>query len=321
MSERTTVKEVMKTTPLTREEMATYMDYLNTNTENTAKSIKSYCDNQTNMFVDAISNLKDTYNTKITQLCDKISLLVEAQTDSTKHIESLRKSLFAISKDIACAYATVANATNTADGVKKPDNKVKKEINPKFVSSLSNADALKWGNDVWKSCGIIGKRCGKTNSQVLEDIYNALRKIGEDIDGMFKEYCEYMGRKESIGAMISRSDYYRPLVEKYIKELHVKYYPEKYAFKDIVHTCPSKEAIECPQVVKDIITGYAKKRNISEQAACSILYRKLKKASNIDFNAEKKAFENRIGFKNSSPGYFVSKMPNLLSIMKSVAEE
>lgn len=296
-------------TPLTREEMATYVDYLNTNTATTAKMIKEYCDSQTEAFVSALSNLKDTYNKKIDKLCDQIELLVNAQNNNSGYIESLRKSLFVIGKDIAKSAATLPLADQ------------KKEINPKLVNSLSNEESSTWINDAWKSCSIIGKRCGKTKLQVLREVYGILRKSGEDIDKMMEEYKGSFYGKPSLINMIGHSDYYRPIVEKHIKELHVKYYPEKYEFKNTSYSCPSQEVMGCPQNIKSLLVSYAKKNNVSEHAARNIVYKKLKDTADIDFNAERSTFAKNIGYKRCSSGYFVSKVPALLTIMKKIVEE
>lgn len=297
--------------PLTREEMATYMSYLTETTEA-----------QNNAFVEALSNLKDTYNKKIDTLCDtikdSITLLVKAQTDNSAGIESLRKSLFVIGKSFS-------SINNTATDVKSV-----RQVNPKLVNTASVTDVKEWIGKAWDSCEIIGNKCGKTKLRVLRDVYAHLREIDGEFDEVYNEYKNgNVFNKPSIINMIGYSDHYRPLVEEYIKQLYYQCCPVKTAVNitlqaDNVKTKKKSKslALRCiPGDVEDIISDYAKKRGISNRGASNILVSKLSKSCGLNFYKAKEDFLKNIGYKNCGSTYFISQVPALLAMFKSIAEE
>lgn len=289
--------------PLTREEMATYMSYLTKTTEA-----------QNNAFVEALSNLKDTYNKKIDTLCDtikdSITLLVKAQTDNSAGIESLRKSLFVIGK----SFSSINNTT--------ADVKSVRHVNPKLVNTASVTDVKEWIGKAWDSCEIIGNKCGKTKLRVLRDVYAHLREIDGEFDEVYKEYKDSNAfNKPSIINMIGYSDHYRPLTEEYIKQLYKQCLPKKSRVRKTNRDFQSMDVRYTPDTIKEIVSKYAKRHGVSEHSATTTLFKKLRKSCGINFKKAKEDYMEKLGYCQCGSGYFVSKTPALMEMLKVLAEE
>lgn len=285
--------------PLTREEMATYIDVINKAALDASKKWETYCQNQTNAFTSALERLEKTYNDRVGELVTSLGLLFNAQVDQNNTIESLRKTLF------------VVNKTPQIEPV---------VTNAKFTNSLSALDTAKWINDVWKACEMIGAKSGFSKIHVLKSVYKNLRNKQIDIDGLYREYKRSTGDQCAMIVMIGRSDYLRPLVEQEIKGMYDKYFPKNVAQKE-KKICNSVMARKNPKVIDDLIERYATATDINSRiTAKKTLYKKMRNIVG-DCRAEKQLFERNNHVSKCSFGYFVANTSMLLNVMTNIVEE
>lgn len=286
-------------TPLTREEMSTYMDFLKDTVATSTENWKKWCDNQNSAFTAAIERLEKVYSTRIDELTTVLKLLTQAQVNQNTSLESLRKSLFVINK----APQVEPNITNA-----------------KLTNSLSASDTAKWINNVWEACEKIGEKSGCSKVQVLKTVYKNLRNKHIDIDELYREYKRITGDQCAMIVTIGRSDYLRPLVEGEINEMYSKYFSKSTARKNN-NVCKSVMARRNPESIDNLIKRYAAAKNIkSALSAKKDLYKRMRSIIG-DCRAEKQLFERNNHVSECSFGYFVANTSMLLNLMTSIVEE
>lgn len=277
--------------PVTKEELALYATYLNASLNDYLQAYEERSAEENRILLSAVSQLNDTYAQKFDALLSVVQNLADAIKGSSVLAEPVK--------------AAPARTTN-----------------PAFINTMDEAATRVWLNKVWKSCEIIGKRCDKTKMQILLAVYKAIRDQGVDLYKYHKEWKQTeAGRLKQSQINMCASDHFRPMVESCLKDMYIKYYPEKYTINEISGFAnKSTELINCPESVHALIRKYAKKHNITESAAFSKAYRTLASNSGVKLKEMSKQYAQSVGYKNCCVGYMISKTDVLMAELKRIVE-
>ena len=241
------------TEPLTNEELSTFFNLVSGNAQTSPVRIEKYLAQNIAPILEEKNRILSDLNVNICKLVASISPLGDMFSKSVNKVtetmdqanESHRKYLFKIGNQIVDALTTQQTAT-TSD-----------IVDTRFTNSLSEEESIKWINDVWRTCGLIGKRIGKDKKTVLFDVNKIIKDNGVDIYALYTSY-KAKNPTRSMISMCGHSDYFRPLVEAELKKMCVKYFPEKYTLKDMTQSTSGKIStaitMKCPEEIRSIIS-------------------------------------------------------------------
>ena len=306
--------------PLTQEELSTFFNIVTSNGQGSSTNIKEY-------FNQTVLPKLDERNMLLTSLTQSIRDLTEAVipfgnlfSQSINKVtetmdqanESHRKYLFKIGNQIVDALTT-QQAAEPSD-----------IVDTRFTNSLSEEESIKWINDVWRTCRLIGKRIGKDKKTVLFDVNKIIKDNGVDIYALYTSY-KAKNPTRSMISMCGHSDYFRPLVEAELKKMCVKYFPEKYTLKDMTQSTSGKIStaitMKCPEEIRSIISRYAKKNRMTESEALAKLYSDFKLKTGLNMGEEKRKYSASINAVKCGTGYYIAHNQKYFDIFKGIAGE
>lgn len=188
--------------------------------------------------------------------------------------------------------------------------------NPLFKNTLSEKEVNAWMKQVWKNAKMISERAGKPSPRIFGEVYNILREEVK-FDSLYNEYTKANGKVAKI-AMCANSDYLRKYVASAFNVLAKKYFPEKYGLSVVNDTKEKYSDLQrTPDSVRNVITKYAQRNNISYKNACFDVYRQMKNRGR-NINKEAEDYASSIGYSKCCNGYYVSVNPDLMDLLKEI---
>lgn len=293
-----------KNIPLTREEMAVYMNYMDDNFKKCMIDLNTKIAGQNELIVKLVEKFIQLNN----QNTDKIT---KALTQNS--LGSSTTDLHYISDSVNSLCQAVSELKiNNKHTVSIAENNIN-------FNTMDINDIQKWISNIWKSCEIIGKYTNETKIQVLKKMYSHMRTKGVNLSSLYKEYRATSPVKLAQINMCAKSDYLRKVAEDCIKEMYsdVKSPNEVEESKVTVHKALYKNS----NVVDEICRKYAKNNSISEQSAKIILAMRLKKISGVNIKEERAKFASKHGVKTCSFGTYVENNPELFKMLKKISKE
>ena len=327
--------------PLSREELAAYfkviLEETNRNNLSLAAEIAKQIVVQMSGNLPAVAGKKSPDNSGTFQIATLISegfgnvatkygeLKTSYEEGNRNLVEAIRANTKALEENNKQSLAIAASRRKQMFSLFKDKSNssfvINKE-NPHLVNSESVKEINDWITNAWKSCGLIGKRIGKTKKEMLIVIYDILRE-NFPIEDDYREYILTHPNASKI-SMCGHSDFYRKAFQDATYDVHKKYFPEKYTFESILKNSDkvgSATINKSPQNITDMISAYAKRHNITRNSATYRMYRELSSRTGIKVSKVKYDLANELGYKAISSGYYVTTDENLLNTFKAIAEE
>ena len=301
---KTNVKEdsqVTKTvedssSPLTREELAMYFTcFVNTANE--------YVNSTTNLIKEHISSVDK-----------RLDVLEKGIIGFTEGNEITKNCMRRISNTMSSILALKQENNVVVQNHPVPQN-------PLLVGTLSSADVSVWLKKAWKSFDIISYRTGKDSKSSLKEVYKVLRENGVQLSELYKEYRASNPGKAMIN-MIASSDILRSKAEDAIKQLHRKYYPEKYTVDNIVNEKPiyrSQLLLTTPDEVRGCIQVIADKTGMVYNSAAAKVYKEIENRANINLKSAAKDYAFKNGYSNCSKAYYIKQDEKLMNMLREVS--
>lgn len=304
-------------TPLTREELAMYFTYA----VNGAKDFITEVDKRFDMMEKGISATA----TGITTLAEHFTSFVDtAAATSTVNQETLSTVATALTSSadwankLEDALLKLAESnTRTAQNVKQSSYKE----NPLFVNTISEFETKSWLNKVWRSAEIISRRTGTDSTSALKEIYAVLRRNGVKLSGLYEEYRVANPGKAMVN-MLAESDILRDKTEDAIKELHKRYYPEKYTVENIVAEKPvykSQQLISTPSQVKELINTIANRESIRYVVAARNVYKEIENRANVNLKELATGYAKKMHCSKCSKAYYIGQDEKLMDVLRRIA--
>lgn len=279
-------------TPLSREEMATYLAFMDDSFQTNTDNMRNLCDTQSKVLNDAINKMSMGYNNTLTELSEILNVLVKGQKDLLSAINTLNNT--------ACTKFGFINKTD-----------IKNKVNTLFCSSWNEHKQSLW---IKKVRGEIANLCLEENrieGVVYKDIYSSMKQEGYDVDDLLREY-KSVNSKADIVSMIAASDDLRDIFSNCItkctnktgskKDIDIS--TSKYTNKK---NCPSEMSKHIPDNVKKIVARLAPDGNPNVGT-----YRKAYSLLGIDKKAFIKETEEKIGLKHIVLGYAIGINPSMV---------
>ena len=320
--------DASKNNPITREELVSY--YIATETA-ANKRMNTLIDN-------AVQRIKDDLSSSLSVIQGNIAKTKELVDDTIKSIglidgrinkmAELYQSLEKKQDSFAEQQKSIGTMLNkSVHGIKRDLLKASSiNVNnianePKLVNSISDADSIKWHKVVKDTCNKIANRRNLKYLDVCKDIYEMMLNDGDNFWDLYNIW-KTVNLNGSVISMFSKSDYYRQLFEKYMKELHKEYFPELYTFEAaIAKSLQSVDLMKTPDAIRQCVNKYAEKNNISYTAASSRIYRKFNMTLGYNTTVKRREFARTFGYKNCSPGFYIANNNDLFELFKKIAEE
>lgn len=340
--------------PLTNEELAIYYNVLSNMLNGAITSaVKMVCASQTAVISEGFEKLLNNINHKFEDIKKTVSGAVTAQTEfntrqaqfntqqaqfntlamklASQLVESSNSNaktmteLFADSQErLAKTMLDITNRQQKwyfATAKELATNKADVVDNPRFTNSIDESSSTKWIRNVWGICGAIGRRRSIDKKNVLFEMFDILREQHPEIREDFRSYKQTKPNSSQI-SMCGHSDFYRPIVDGIISQMHMKYFPESYTVNNIVNKnlINSVTIMKSPDCIRDIIAHYAKTHNLTHMSATYRLYYKLATLTERNIKKESREYASSLGYKNCSTGYYVANNSELFQTFKSIAE-
>ena len=293
-----------KKIPLTREEMAVYVNYMDDNFKKCMIDLNTKIASQNELIVKLVEKFIQLNN----QNTDKITkaLAQNSLGSSTTDLHYISDSVNSL-----CQAVSGLRLNNTT-----PVSIAENNIN---FNTMDVSDIQKWISNVWKSCEVIGKYTNETKIQVLKKMYSSMRTKGVDLSSLYKDYKATCPAKLAKINMCAKSDYLRKVAEDCIKEMYDNVKFKKEAEENSVTV--SKALYKNSSAVDEICRKYAKNNAISEQSAKIMLAMRLKKISGVNIKEERAKFASKHGVKTCSFGTYVENNPELFKMLKKISKE
>jgi len=333
--------------PLTNEELAIYYNVLSNMLNGAITSaVKAVCASQTAVISEGFEKILNNINHKFEDIKKTVSGAVTAQTEfntqqaqfnalamklASQLVESSNSNtktmteLFTDSQErLAKTMLDITNRQQKwyfATAKELATNKVDVVDNPRFTNSIDESSSTKWIRNVWGICGAIGRRRSIDKKNVLFEMFDVLREQHPEIREDFRSYKQTKPNSSQI-SMCGHSDFYRPIVDGIISQMHMKYFPESYTVNNIVNKnlINSVTIMKSPNCIRDIIAHYAKTHNLTHMSATYRLYYKLATLTERNIKKESREYASSLGYKNCSTGYYVANNSELFQTFKSIAE-
>ena len=315
--------DIITNTPLNNEETALYATiYTNVVNKLLTSAIEKLCAAQTVAITESAEKILGKINEKFDNFIDSYE---KGKTDYQSDVSSIKDSfstlavelpqILKLQNETTASLVNAINMTVAKNAQSEPDN-------PRFHNSMSEKESVKWIKDIWNTCKIIGRRCGKDKKAVLFDIYAIVRTSYPTIKTDYASYRSMKPRCSQI-SMCGHSDYYRPIIENAATLLHMKYYPEDHGISSIVksNTINSVSIMKTPESIVNLVDAYCEKHGITYMSAISTLFKKFHNKCSFDVYEGRRKYANSLGYKNCSMAYYVANNKDLMDIFKSIVEE
>jgi hypothetical protein len=272
----------MDSLPLTREEMVTYISYMDNNLKNIFEIMNQNSKQVNESFISAI----DSINVTVAKRDDLLIKAINNLANEQRIANNITKSNVVLS-DNSDAFAL-------------------KNI---FSNSLDENKTNMWLSDFKDMCDIVGRK----NKKNWIDIFNI---IWEKINAKYNiQYLCF--DKNPMVSVVPRSDFLRKVASDYLMELHNDVLRNNKSW----HIPRSLDTCHGNDVVENLYKKYAKNNNISLQAARLRMSKKLKRWVGPEFDYLKKQYETKNGFKKVSFAYFVVNDSVMLKQLEKISEE
>lgn len=311
-------------TPLTREELAMYFTYV----VNGAKDFITAVDKR----FDVMEKTLGTVTTGLVAATSGINTITDhftsfvntAAVNSTVNKETLSTVATALTSSadwankLEGALLKLAESNmRTAQNVKQSSHKE----NPLFVNTISEFETKSWLNKVWRSAEIISHRTGTDSTSALKEVYAVLRRNGVKLSTLYKEYRTSNPGKAMVN-MLAESDILRGKTEDAIKELHKKYYPEKYTVENIVAEKPvykSQQLISTPAQVKELINTVANRESVHYVVAARNVYKEIEDRANVNLKELATGYAKKMHCSKCSKAYYIGQDEKLMDVLRQIA--
>ena len=276
---------VITKTPLTREEMALYIEYMN----------------------NSINVMKEGFISAIENMC----------VINKKQNEELVGAIKTLTNEYQQTNALLTQEYHETNSIlNKMTNKT--DIKSKTVSEFSEKDKRDWMNKIFDTCKEIGRMSDKNELRVLSDIYKLSQTNGVDIYAAFEEYKKENPHHPVKIRMCSESSVLRESIENSIQELQNKY--GRVVKKKKCYS-PSTELMTVPKEIENLYSHYMKNHKVTREAAVASMNADLKRRTGRDIPKERFEYAVKHGYKNCSSAYYIAHTPELMKVFKQISEE
>ena len=172
-------------------------------------------------------------------------------------------------------------------------------------------------------------------SNITYELCNVIKEKEPNFDELWKEYCSTSESKSKI-RMIANSDYFRPMAEDGFKKLYAHYQNIYFSTKNntvskestvkkevqssSVKNYKSQILMSVPAEVKVLIETFAKKNNMHINNAYKVVYKEIENRTNKNLKNLADNYAKKMGVKNCSKPYYISKNNSMMEILRNIAE-
>lgn len=297
--------------PLSREEMAMYVTYLDDSMSKYINVIQKQINEQNALLINALNKVVesciskfDNVNTILENVSGQNTNVSEAIRESTADLKNVLSS--SVSEAIKVAVSSGSTARNGFLPVKTS----------KFSNTLSYQQTAEWIQSVWAACDEIGKATNRSKTNVISEVYKQMRKSGVDVDDLYAQWRETdIGKYKVSKINMCTADSLRPQVDAAIKVLKKTYHVKS---KNVPM---SIKINKCPLEIRNLIFDYSKKKAVNMLWASRILYKKLGETTNSNMTEDAKEYAKSIGYASCGVGYYISTKKELVSILRQIVKE